>query len=66
VSLTRPAIAVNDRLPATTAPAHNASTTATGCRTHRTRRGSLTCAEGFVQQIHDRHGGPDDQRGNTR
>lgn len=29
-SATHPAIAVNDRIPATTAPAHNASTAATG------------------------------------
>ncbi len=31
MSLTQPAIAVNDRIAATTAPAHNANTTAAGC-----------------------------------
>ncbi len=45
VSVTHPAIAVNERIPATTAPAHKASTTATGCVTHCARRGSLTCAK---------------------
>lgn len=45
VSIIHPAIAVNDRMPATTAPAHNASTTDTGWSTHRTRRGSLIFAK---------------------
>jgi hypothetical protein len=45
VSATQPAIAVNDFIPATTAPAHSANTTAKGCSTHRWSRGSATTAK---------------------
>ncbi len=66
MSVTHPAIAVNDRIPATTAPAHNASTTDTGWSTHRTRRGSLIFAKWPNRSMTATDAGTGDKADHTR